>query len=321
MNNAIIRNDATGIPDRNTYSSIIEQLKSQRVHVENNLLSREDLDKVEYLHIDSPIDLVGIENCRNLKTLVVANTEISDISPVNKLDKLTCLSLACNEIEDISPLATMTRLERLYLGHNKIVDISTLRELRNLERLSLRGNEIVDITVLGELKRLTDLSLEQNEINDITALGELVNLESLNISENDISDLSPLESVHHMTYLYMGYNDINDLSPLVGMMNLEKLELEGNYLTLEDVDQNLFQEFAMDPEWLEANGLEEEVFESSIMDTLQGIKEKISDRPVVSREWNEDTLDMVQDKKNVSVVIAGVIAVVGVLLLIFRRKK
>lgn len=320
MNTVIIRNDATGIPDRNIYSAIIEQLKTQKINVKDNLLTERALASVEYLHIESAMDLVGIEHCCNLKTLVVANTAISDITPVNKLNKLTCLSFACNELEDLSPIANMTKLQRLYLGRNKIVDISALRDLKNLEILALRGNEIEDITPLEELKELKELSLEQNEIKDISTLAELVNLESLNISENEISDLSPLESVHHMTYLYMAHNNIKDLSPLVGMMKLKKLDLEGNYITLEDVDQNLFQEFAMDTKWLEANGLEEESFEPSVMDTLQGIKEKTGDRPVVRRHWNEETLDMVQDKRNLSVAIAGAVAVVGVLLLAFKRK-
>lgn len=319
MNTVIIRNDASGIPDRNTYSSIMEQLKSQRIIVENGLLTQEILDKVEYLHVENGMDLSGIGYCRNLKTLVVANTLISDISPVNQLDQLTCLSLACNKVEDLRPIAGMTRLQWLYLGRNKIVDITPLKELVNLERLALRGNEIVDITPLEGLKKITELSLEDNKISDISVLEYLVNLETLNISGNEINDVSSLESIHHMTYLYMGYNNIADLSPLVGMMNLIKLELEGNYITIDDVDKNLFQEFAMDSEWLEANGLEEESFETSIMNTLQGIKDKVGDRPVVKRQWNEDTLELVQDKKNLSVAIAGVVAVVGLLLLIFRR--
>lgn len=330
MNQGIIRNDITGIPDRNTYSCILEQLNTQGIKVVDKLLTQELLDQVEYLHMLEPLDLVGIEKCRNLKTLVVANTEISDISPVNGLEKLTCLSLACNAIVDITPIAEMVGLERLYLGNNHIEDISPLNNLLNLERLSLRGNKIANITALEGMVAITDLSLERNQISDISVLMDLVNLRSLNISDNQITDILALSHVHSMKYLYMGCNTIEDLSPLMGMMDLEKLELDGNKLTMEDVDQHLFQEFSMDAEWLQSNGIEEKNFEPIIVELPESpeqaevkdaveVEEKA--RPIIRREWNEDTLDLIQDKKKLSAAIVGGVAVAGVVLLMLKKKK
>lgn len=338
MNNEIVKNDFTGIPDRKVYSAIIDQLRTQGIQVFQNILTIEDLELVEYLHLDKALELVGIDKCVNLKTLIMVNTELTDLTPISKLEKLTCLSLACNKISDLTPLSKVVSLEKLYLGRNEIKDISPLESLVNLESLALRGNEIKEIKFLKKLTNLKELSIEQNQIEDIDVLNDLVNITSLNISENNITDINALENIHHMKYLYMGYNNITDISPLVGMMELEKLELVGNEISIEDVDTYLFHEFVEDKKWLVSNGfaeaevLEDEICEeaadieevkeeSKILDTLHVVKEKIQARPIVSREWNTDTIDAVKDHKKTIIAIAELVSIVGVLVLLLRKKK
>lgn len=308
-NSEVIRNDITGIADRALYRSILEQLKDKRVYVKDNLLTEEILANMDYLHISSALDIKGIEYCKNLKTLVLANTNVSDISPVGALNHLECLSLGSNKIDDVSPIGNMIHLKKLYLGHNMIMDISPLGNLLNLESLSLRGNEIVDLTPLVNLTKLKSLSLEQNEIKDISVLSRLVNLTHLYISENDITDICALESIYNLEHLYMDYNDVNDITPLVGMMNLKSLALEGNFLTIDDIDNCLFQDFVQTEEWLEKNGfdLDEIVEENNIVDKYEILKEKVKSKAKIYRKMDIEKLPTKKDLVKVGgVVLLGV---------------
>lgn len=317
----ILRNDETGIQDRNMYQAMLENLKEQKIYVVDNLLTTELLKKITYLHLANILELKGVDYCENLKTLVVANTDIEDISPVSRLKNLECLSLGCNNISDISPIKELTKLKRLYLGHNMIVDIEPISELVNLERVSFRGNEIVDLTPFEKLDKITNLSLEQNEIKDISVLSKLVNLSSLDVSENDITDVCALESIYNMQYLYLSFNDITDISPLVGMMNLETLEILGNAITLDDVDQYLFQDFAYDQEWLEANGLEEEEDEKEenpIIEKCRDLKAKFDERPIMTRELDVEALP---NKKQAIIAGASVVVALSAIAVLFKKKK
>ncbi len=314
----ILKNDETGIEDRSMYKSMLENLKEQKIYVPNNLLTTELLEKITYLHLEGVLELKVIGYCVNLKTLVLENTDIEDITPIASLKNLECLSLACNNISDIEAIRGLANLKRLYMGHNMIVDIEPISELTHLERVSFRDNEIVDITPLAKLDKITHLSLEQNEIQDISVLSQLVNLSSLDVSDNDISDVCALESVYNMEYLYLGYNDIGDISPLVGMMNLKTLEVVGNELTLDDVDQYLFQEFAYDEQWLEANGFTIEEEENPIIEKCKNIKAKLDDNPIISREIDTEVLP---NKKQAIIAGAGALVAMSAIALLFKKRR
>lgn len=322
----IIRNDSTGIEDRTMYKIMLETVKSTGTKVKEDLLTDVMLEQIKYLHLAEILELRGIEYCKNLKTLIVANTEISDISPVACLQNLECLSLALNEIENIDPVRELTGLKRLYLGHNKIVNIEPIKDLVNLEYVSLRGNEIIDITPLAKLNKIIKLSLEQNEIKDISVLSQLTNLTSLDVSENDITDICALESVYNMEYLYLSFNDIDDVTPLIGMMNLKKLEIEGNNVTAADIDNNLFQEFVEDEEWLVKNGFmheeeiedSEEIEEFDILEKCKEIKSRIKDSAIISREIDTEVLP---SKKSALMIGAGATVLTTALIYLARKKK
>lgn len=323
----ILRNDSTGIADRSMYQQMLQNLKEQGIMVADNILTTELLKKIKYLHLSNVLELKGIEYCINMTTLVVANTEIEDITPVSSLTKLECLSLACNDIKEIDSIKSLINLKRLYLGHNMITDISAISGLVNLEKVSFRGNEIIDITPFAKLVNVKELSLEENEIIDISVLSQLVNLTSLNISDNDIEDICALENVYNMEYLYISYNDIEDISPLVGMMNLKKLDLAGNRISVEQVDEFLFQDFVLEEKWLSENGFitneteneeDSEIEDNLLIEKCKDLKAKFVERPLISREFDTEVLP---NKKQAIIASAGALVAVTAISLLFKKKK
>jgi len=86
-----------------------------------------------------------IAEFKNLKRLNLYGNDLSDISFLEGLPRLTELSLTANQIIDISPLRGLTNLKVLYLTQNQISDVSPLIGLTRLERLHLGGNKIKDL--------------------------------------------------------------------------------------------------------------------------------------------------------------------------------
>ena len=171
-------------------------------------------------------DLTGIEYATELTVLNLGavfingthinSNEITDLSPLSGLVKLTELYLHRNLIRDLSPLSNLTALETLDVSANfHISDLSPLSGMTRLRMLNLYTNEISDLSPLSGLTGLRWLSLSNNLIWDISDLSSLTNLRGLALNVNAVSDLSHLSGMIHMERLNIGDCDIVDLSPLV----------------------------------------------------------------------------------------------------------
>ena len=108
------------------------------------------------------VELTGLEHATNLRTLVLIENKIQDISPLSGLTELSFLDLGGNEISDLRPLATLTHLESLRIWRNQIADISPLTELVNLKSLMIENNDIKDFSPLDGLTHLEVLHRHGN---------------------------------------------------------------------------------------------------------------------------------------------------------------
>ena len=86
-------------------------------------------------------DLTGLEYAHNLRALNLNVNNISEVSLLKDMTKLTILNLWGSNISDVSPLAGMTILRHLNLGNNNISDVSPLVAL-NIRHLNLSGNPL-----------------------------------------------------------------------------------------------------------------------------------------------------------------------------------
>ena len=229
-----------GLTDLNEIPELFEC-----THLEELVLSDEwwDDEKGEQQKSRNEGDLNSISvisqsfrTLKNLKILILgyrysALSQISDISFLKDLAKLTYLDLSYNHISDISFLKDLYNLTNLNLSYNHISDISCLKELRNLTNLNLDFNQISDISFLKELVNLTNLELKDAQISDISFLKELRNLTNLSLGANQISDISCLKELVNLTNLALGYNQISDISFLRDLKNLKTLYLSNNHIS------------------------------------------------------------------------------------------
>ncbi len=200
----------------------------------------------------SVANLSGIEYCVNLVSLYLFNNQITDLSPLAGLTRLTELALGpnigipydmlagptgltglgleYNQIVDVSPLAGLTRLTMLYLMGNQIVDVSPLAGLTSLEYLLIGDNQIIDVSALAGLTSLEYLLLQNNQIIDVRVLAGLTGLMWLILDGNQIVDVSPLAGLTSLTWLFLDGNQIVDVSPLASLTSIEWLFLNNNQI-------------------------------------------------------------------------------------------
>jgi len=155
--------------------------------------------------------------------------QISNISYIKELKKLSHLDLYDNDISDISIIGELPELEYINLGSNHISDITGLDKLQKLKDIDLSANHISDISPIGSLIELTRLILHTNNISDISALKNMKKLNALNLSYNKISDILILESLKDtLTFLSLTANSLLDISVLKKNHKLRALYLRDN---------------------------------------------------------------------------------------------
>jgi Leucine-rich repeat (LRR) protein len=170
-------------------------------------------DKMESLSIQDSnlIDISGVEKLTTVRVLDLSKNNITDISPISNMEDLTHLNLSDNNIEDLSPLSKFTTLVHLNLDYNKIKTIDTIRGLWNIDTLFLDGNSISDISALSNMRYLVILRISENKVKDISPLSKLIGLRTLYLDGNLIEDVTPLFNLTNIKELLLYDNPINDV--------------------------------------------------------------------------------------------------------------
>ncbi|WP_338794113.1 leucine-rich repeat domain-containing protein [Bernardetia sp. MNP-M8] len=198
-----------------------------------NISVLSELKNLTTLSLDSSqiSDIFVLSELKNLTSLSINSDQISDISVLLELKNLTNLSINSDQISDISVLSELKKLTSLNLNSDEISDISVLSELKKLTSLNLNSSQISNISVLSELKKLTDLSLHSNQISDISVLSELKNLIDLSLHSNQISDISVLSELNNLTDLSFSSHQITDISFLSKLNNLTNLSINSSQIS------------------------------------------------------------------------------------------
>ncbi|GAA3599540.1 hypothetical protein GCM10022198_24780 [Klugiella xanthotipulae] len=178
---------------------------------------------------------VNITGLARMKTLNCDGLAIQSTADFHYFTNLTSLSLNKTYVTDLTGLADLQKLTTLSLNDTYLSDLTGLEELSNLADLSINNAKVSDLTPLSGLRKLADLSLRHNQISDLTPLATPGILYHVDLAENQISDLTPLKDLVGISWLYLWRNQISDVSPLANYIQLERLWMEGQTVTLDNV--------------------------------------------------------------------------------------
>lgn len=119
----------------------------------------------DYVRMTSE-DIQVLKYCTKLKALDLGHQAITDISVIGDyLPDLRILILADNQITDITPISKLKHLHYLELFINPISDISPLKENTDLVDLNLANlNKVTDVTPLLNLPKLERLWINNTGI-------------------------------------------------------------------------------------------------------------------------------------------------------------
>ena len=170
-------------------------------------------------------DLGPLADLTALETLSLWETQVSDLGPLVRLTRLKSLHLGETQVSDLGPLVRLTRLKLLHLGETQVSDLGPLIQLTRLERLDLTQTQVSDLGPLANLTALKSLDLDQTQVSDLGPLIQLTRLERLDLTQTQVSDLGPLIQLTRLERLDLTQTQVSDLEPLANLTALETLSL------------------------------------------------------------------------------------------------
>ncbi len=99
--------------------------------------------------------------CKNLYALDIGHNPVRRLDFLYEMPQLRVLIVALCDLTDITPIGSLRHLEYLELFHNRITDISCLADLPHLLDLNIVRNEIADLTPLSEIRTLKRLWIHE----------------------------------------------------------------------------------------------------------------------------------------------------------------
>ncbi len=175
-------------------------------------------------------NLLPLQYCKGLNTIILPENLISDITILSQLDSLMQIDLYTNKISEITALSNLKYVTWLDLRENEIKNIQPLENLTNINQLNLYSNDIQDISTISKLKNLTHFTAGLNHIRDLGSLSELTELQYVNLRDNKISDIKPLEKLIKIKKLNLWDNKIENVDALSNLKLLSYLNLSENYI-------------------------------------------------------------------------------------------
>ncbi|MFT5753514.1 MAG: Leucine-rich repeat (LRR) protein [Flavobacterium sp.] len=235
FNTIISQSQTVNIPDVNFKNKLLSSLPSNTVagnlaltffkidsNSDNEIQVSEAL-QVGYIDISNSniVDLTGLEQFVNLKTLICNNNQISNLnlSVFVSLEKLTCNNNLLTNV-DINGLVN---LEQFNCKNNLLTTLNA-SNFNNLFLLDCSYNQISNLNISG-LINLSFLNCQGNQLTNINLLG-LTDLEFIYCGGNQFTNLD-LSGLSNLKELYCNSNLLSTLN-LNGFNNLSKLDVSNN---------------------------------------------------------------------------------------------
>lgn len=193
-------------------------------------ISKDDILKVTKLYICADRVAADAEDYARISEEVIKKGEVSggikSLHDIIKFENLRELVITSQNISDISPLNKLQRVELIDLKHNPINDVSALKSQQSLYSLCIFDTNVSDLSELSDCPRLINLDIGKTNITSFSALKGLDSLKSIGMRESSIRSLEGIDSFKFLTKLYMPKTYIDDLSPLLYLTYLKEVVLD-----------------------------------------------------------------------------------------------
>lgn len=238
----VILNDASGIPDKNLYQAILQEMAGMPdlFQESRDRFTKEEAGRITSLWVPNGgvSDLTGIGCLGNLKTLSIRDNwnqkqnEIISLKPLQGLKNLETLDIDHNSIAfaNLEEISVLTQLKKLSVTRSGLMSLKGIENLIGLEYLELQSNSLTRLDGIENLTQLKTLRASENRLANVGNLAKLSNLEILNLGNNLVKGIKGVEYLHNLKSLTLDSNQLESIDEIKKLKNLDFLSVQNNKL-------------------------------------------------------------------------------------------
>lgn len=193
----------------------------------------QNLKNLENLNVSENIQLKNInfvKDLTNINRLEFNGTSVSDVKPLEKLNKMTWLDFHSTKVSDISALNNMKELQFLSFSETGVSDIDVVKNFKKLDELYMEDTKVTDLTPISDITNLVNLKANSYvaHIKSLKPLEKLTRLSMVTVYGNGFtSDLSELKNHNELTLLQLNNINVTNIDALKTATDLRDLEIHG----------------------------------------------------------------------------------------------
>lgn len=215
----------------------------EKWYVRNGYLKIERSGDLAIINDPSKIEILGLENLKDLKCLILIRFPIKEFlekvqlpKSLGILDLEECFFDESTNLEQLEASRDLKSLRIIepFFYKKEFFNLENFKGFSFLEELIIRYDNISGMNGLKNFKNLRILELIENKISKIQGLDRLLNLEELRLDGNQISRITGLDNLSRLKVLSLRDNYITRIEGIDNLVNLEELDLSYN---------NVFEEY------------------------------------------------------------------------------
>ena len=148
---------------------------------------------------NTPVNISGIENCKELKDIYISQVAINDLSQLSKITGLESLyfsfvSGSGKSNFDLNNIDKLTELHQLGMYNANVKNLSGLKKLTKLTDVSFNNcTGVSDLSSLANNKGIKYFSANNSDLKDISFLKDCTELKSVNLRDTKITNVDALK--------------------------------------------------------------------------------------------------------------------------------
>jgi len=147
-------------------------------------------------------DKIQFQKIANLESLTITEiTQISDLTPVQHLSRLTELQFSGTAVNKLDPLSKMVKLQALRCQKSPVVDLTPVNGLPKLKELDFSNTQVENLEPIQNMIQLEILKFSGTPVKNLKYIQKLVYLKTLEFYNTRISNLDVLDSMRNLESL------------------------------------------------------------------------------------------------------------------------
>lgn len=177
----------------------------------------------------------NISGITGLRNFYASNNLLESLPDMSALTQLRDFQVMNNKLTALPAFSNPSLLRSLFCSRNNIKTFPPLAQFPNIINLVIGENEITSTLDFTVCPNLEELHVHQLHLDTIVGLEKLTKLRTLFAWDNKIKNFSGLDSITTLDICVIFDNPIHELFYLGNKPLLNQLQVQGCYLTFEDL--------------------------------------------------------------------------------------